>query len=133
LFQAFSRIREELQKPGIDVRISVYGQQKRLLPEIQYEVYRIGREALVNAFSHSRAKRVELELEYSTNVLHMRIHDNGCGFDPEVLNKGGNGHWGLVGMRERGSRIGGRVRIWSSPTAGTDVRLSIPGYLAFQS
>jgi signal transduction histidine kinase len=133
LFQSFSRIQEELQKPGIDFRITVFGQQKRLLPEIQQEVYRIGKEALVNAFCHSRAKRVELELEYSTSVLRMRIRDNGCGIDPEVLKKGRNGHWGLVGMRERGSRIGGLVRIWSSPTAGTDIRLSIPGDVAFQS
>ncbi len=61
-----SRIQQELEfQPNIDFRVVVTGRQKQLPRQIQNEIYRIGREALVNAFCHSGTKRVELELEYS--------------------------------------------------------------------
>ena len=60
----------------------------------------------------------------------MRIRDNGCGIDRQVLEKGRDGHWGLAGMRERATRIGGLLKILSSPAAGTEVQLSIPTSLA---
>jgi signal transduction histidine kinase len=78
-----------------------------LPPETQHEIYRIGRESLVNAFCHSGAKRVDLELEYSDSELRMRIRDNGCGIDPEVLEKGRDGHWGLAGMRNGQRELAG--------------------------
>jgi PAS domain S-box-containing protein len=127
LVLALSRIRQELDvEPVIDFQVIQAGQQKQFPPGIQHEIYRIGREALVNAFSHSGAKRVELELEYSDNKLHMRIRDDGRGMDPQVLEKGRDGHWGLAGMRERATRIGGLLKILSSATAGTEIQLSIP-------
>jgi signal transduction histidine kinase len=100
---------------------------------VRDEVYRIGREALVNAFSHSKARKIEAELEYGSRELRVLIRDNGRGIDPEVLQRGRDGHWGLPGMRERAERIGARLSLWSSATAGTEVELSIPSDLAFQS
>jgi len=90
------------------------------------EIYRIGREALVNAFCHSGAKRIELELEYSESELDVRIRDNGCGIDPQMLEKGRDGHWGFSGHAERAARIAGCSKILSSPAAGTKVQLSVP-------
>jgi signal transduction histidine kinase len=127
LVGALSRIQDELKVQGdIDFRVTVTGRQKQLAREIQHEIYRIGREALVNAFCHSGAKRIELELEYSDSELYVRIRDNGCGIEPQMLEKGRDGHWGLAGMRERATRIGGVLKILSSPAAGTEVQLSIP-------
>jgi len=131
LVGALSRIQDELEvQPDIDFRVTVTGRQKQLAREIQHEIYRIGREALVNAFCHSGAKRIELELEYSDSELYVRIRDNGCGIDPQMLEKGRDGHWGLPGMRERATRIGGLFKILSSPAAGTEVQLSIPTTIA---
>ena len=128
-----SRIQEEVEvEPDIDFRVVVTGGQKQTPPEIQNEIYRIGREALVNAFSHSGAKRVELELEYTENDLRMCIRDNGCGIDPQLLHAGREGHWGLAGMRERATRISGLLKISSSAAAGTEVQLYVPGAFAFQ-
>ena len=62
----------------------------------------------------------------------MLVRDNGCGIDPQVLDTGREGHWGLAGMRERATRIGGLLKISSSATAGTEVQLSIPNAVAFQ-
>jgi signal transduction histidine kinase len=134
LVLALSGVQRELAvEPDVDFRVSVAGRQQPLQGSIKHELYRIGREALVNAFRHSGAKRVDFELEYADSDLRMRIRDNGCGIDPQVLEAGREGHWGLAGMRERAMKIGGRLKIASSATAGTEVQLSIPGALAFQS
>jgi PAS domain S-box-containing protein len=131
LVGALSRIQDELKvQPDIDFRVTVTGRQRQLAREIQNEIYRIGREALANAFCHSGAERIELELEYSDKELLVRIRDNGCGIDPRMLEKGRDGHWGLAGMRERATRIGGLFKILSSPASGTEVQLSIPTSLA---
>ena len=127
LVVTLSRIQEELEvPPDIDFRVIVTGRQRQLPREIQHEIYRIGKEALVNAFSHSGAKRVELQFEYSDSELQMWIRDNGRGIDPHVLEKGCDGHWGLAGMRERATGIGGRLKLLSRATAGTEIQLSIP-------
>jgi PAS domain S-box-containing protein len=130
LVVALSRIQELEVPPDIDFRVIVTGRQRQLPGEIQDEIYRIGREALVNAFSHSGAKRVELELAYSDSELYLRIRDNGRGIDPQVLEKGRDGHWGLAGMRERATRIGGLLKIFSGAAEGTEVQLSIPTGIA---
>jgi signal transduction histidine kinase len=104
-----------------------------LHPVLRDEVYRIGREALVNAFQHSQAKSIEIELEYASSQLRVVLRDNGRGIDPQTLLTGRDGHWGLPGMRERAERIGGTFHVWSRALAGTEVELSVPSHLAFQS
>jgi signal transduction histidine kinase len=133
LVPALSRIQHEVAVAhDIDFRVIVVGRQKPLQPLIQDEIYRIGREALINAFCHSQAQRIELELEYADSDLRMRIRDNGCGIAPQVLDLGREGHWGLAGMRERATRLGGSLKISSAASVGTDVELSIPSSVAFQ-
>ena len=84
------------------------------------ELYRIGREAAINAFRHSHAKQIEMELQYSSSQLRMLVRDNGSGIEPEVVRSGHSGHWGLTGMRERAERIGARMHVFSS-AAGTEI------------
>ena len=133
LVLAFSGIQQELAiQPDIDFRVIIAGRQQPLQPPIAHEMFRIAREALVNAFRHSGARRVELELEYTDSDLRMLVRDNGCGIDPQVVSAGREGHFGLEGMRERATRVGGFLNISSNATAGTEVLLSIPSSLAFQ-
>jgi PAS domain S-box-containing protein len=133
LVLALSSVQQELAvQPDMDFRVTVAGRHQPLRPPIRKEIYRIGREALLNAFCHSGAKSVEFELEYTENDLRMCIRDNGCGIDPQMLHAGREGHWGLAGMRERATRISGLLKISSSAAAGTEVQLSVPGALAFQ-
>ena len=130
---AFSGIEQELScRPGIDFRVNVVGRRRPLNTPIQQEIYRIGREALLNAFCHSGAKRIEFELEYADRELQMRVRDDGIGISSQVLRDGRKGHWGLAGMQERAARIGGLLKISSSPSNGTEVRLSIPSGIAFR-
>ena len=133
LILALSRVREDRElRSDIDFRVTVTGRRMQLPREIQHEVYRIGREALTNAFCHSGAKRVELTFQFSDNRLTVQIRDNGCGIDPRMLKKGRDGHWGLAAMRERAATIGGLLKIASSATGGTEVQLSIPINLKFE-
>lgn len=133
LGQAFSRVPQELGCPEeLEFRVVVEGEPQLLHPVIRDEVYRIGRESMVNAFRHSRASKVEVEIEYTTRDLRILVRDNGCGIDPEVLRAGRNDHWGLPGMRERAEKIGATLTVWSRATAGTEVELSVPAHIAFQ-
>jgi signal transduction histidine kinase len=132
LEQAFSRVRRELAAGGeADFRVIVEGRPRPLHPVIRDEVYSIGREALVNAFRHSGATSVEVEVEFTARHLRLLVRDDGRGIDPEVLRSGRDGHWGLSGMRERAERIGARLKLFSRRAAGTEVELSVPAHTAF--
>ena len=134
LEQAFCRVREELDaKEGIDFRVIGEGQARPLDALIRDEVCRIGREAVVNAFQHSGAKGIEVEVEFAAKGLRIAVRDDGRGIDPQLLQSGREGHWGLAGMRERAKRIGGRLQIWSGADTGTEVELSVPGRIAFRA
>ena len=121
--------------PGsqVNFRVLVEGTPLALSPGIRDDIYRIGREALVNAFRHSRGSSVEMDLEYAIHQLRIIVRDNGCGIDSQILNSGRDGHWGLSGMRERAERIGARLKVWSRIDDGTEVELSVPGRVAFES
>lgn len=133
LGQALSRVPQDLglQEPG-GFRVIVEGLPRPLRPLIRDEVYRIGREALVNAFRHSGAAQIEVEIEFAARALRLLVRDDGRGIDPEVLRAGREGHWGLSGMRERAQRMGARLTAWSRAGAGTEVELSVPGEIAFE-
>jgi signal transduction histidine kinase len=117
----------------IGFRVIVEGRPRALHPILRDEVYRIGREALVNAHRHAGADNIEVELEYTDKHMRIFVRDDGCGIDPQILRAGRDGHWGLAGMRERAERIGARLRVRSAASSGTEVELSIPGQIAFES
>jgi signal transduction histidine kinase len=130
---AFASVPAELGLPAaVGFRVIVEGQQRALNPSLREEVYRIGREAIVNAYRHSRAEDIETDIEFGPNELRIAVRDNGCGIDPEKLEWGRNEQWGLLGMRERAEHIGARLRILSRVALGTEVVLCVPGRIAFE-
>lgn len=133
LAESFSRIQEELAfKEQVEYQVIVEGISRPLRPVTRDEIYRIGREALVNAFRHSKANHIEVVLKYGARQLRIIVRDNGCGIDSQVLRSGREGHWGLSGMRERAEEIGARLKVWSGAGLGTEVELFIPGDIAFE-
>jgi nitrate/nitrite-specific signal transduction histidine kinase len=88
---------------------------------------------VINAFRHSRASKIEVELQYLPKYLRLLIRDNGVGIDQEVVRRGLDGHWGLSGMRERAEEINAQLRVLSSHSAGTEIELSVPSRIAFES
>lgn len=136
LEQAFVTIQEEFgvgsQGRDLQFRVLAEGQRRPLHPLIRDEFYRIGREALTNAFRHADANHIDLELKYGPKRFRLLVRDDGCGIEPGILQKGRSGHWGLSGMRERAERIGARLHVFSRASAGTEIELSVPARVAFQ-
>jgi len=130
---ALSRLPKEFALPvGIDFQVATEGRPRVLRPLIRDEAYLIAREAVLNAFHHARATKIEIEVDYASRHLRILVRDNGCGMESGLLRVGREGHWGLTGMRERAEKIGAKLQVLSRPNAGTEIHLSIPGSLAFQ-
>jgi signal transduction histidine kinase len=110
----------------------VEGTPRDLQPILRDEVYRIAGEALRNAFRHAQARRIEVAIGYGERQFRLRVHDDGKGIDPEVLDgQAPAGHFGLPGMRERAELIGGNLEVWSQRQSGTEVGLNIPASIAY--
>jgi ligand-binding sensor domain-containing protein/signal transduction histidine kinase len=113
--------------------VVVEGQPHKVDPQVCEEICKIAREALRNAFTHGHAQNVELEIAFSKGFLRIRVRDDGVGIAPVLLEEGGReGHWGLIGMRERTERLRGRLDIWSKSGAGTEVEVTLPGSTAYE-
>jgi signal transduction histidine kinase len=117
--------------PSVGFRVMVHGEERELSGAPFEDVYRIGREAILNAYRHSRAKLIEAEIDYRTDELRIAVRDNGCGIDAEELHRRQSRHWGLSGMRERAERIGARLSLLSGVALGTEVELLVPNRVAF--
>ena len=132
LAQAVRAVADEMAGEGAPMfRLVVEGPVRELHPILRDEVYRIAREALRNAFSHSQAQKIEAEITYGERLLRLRIRDNGAGTPPDILEAGRSGHYGLNGMRERARQIGATLDIWSGGGTGTEIDLGIPGAIAY--
>ena len=136
LSQAFTdcALRQAADDHSVAFRVTTDGSSWTLRQRIRDEMFQIGKEAIVNAYTHADATRIEVELLFRKGWVAMVVRDNGRGIDPAILEDGGReGHWGLVGMRERADKAGGRLKIWSPRDGGTIVELKIPGAVAAAS
>jgi len=118
--------------PAANFQVVVEGRQRELKAELRDEIYRIGREAIINAYRHSGAKNIETQIVFRPTELCITVRDNGRGMDAQDLQDGRTGHWGLQGMRERAMRIGAHLRVLSRTAIGTEVELCVPGQIAFE-
>jgi signal transduction histidine kinase/ligand-binding sensor domain-containing protein len=126
---------EHLANEGsIKLKTVVQGRPRSLHPVVFEEALHIGREALANAFHHSKATQIELEIVYEHREFSLRVRDDGVGIDPSTQLSGNRpGHFGLIGMRERSNKIRARIDIWSRPGAGTEIALRIPSAMAYRA
>jgi signal transduction histidine kinase len=133
LVVAFSSIREEVHA-GVqgDFRMVLEGRPRPLDPHVWNEVYRVAREALVNAFRHSKARFIEVNLVFASEELRIAVRDDGQGMSPEIFRSGDCAHKGLSWMRHMAERIGAKLKLSSRIAAGTTVELSIPGHIAYR-
>jgi signal transduction histidine kinase/ligand-binding sensor domain-containing protein len=117
-------------KRSVESTVHLVGCCKDMHPLVRNEVYRIGYEAVQNACIHSGGNWLKIILEYSHDFT-LRVQDNGCRIDPEILRIGKPGHFGLIGMHERAVRIGAVLSFEDLPDCGTEVRLVVPGRMIF--
>jgi len=132
--QSVKALGEELAtQESAAFHLVVEGTARDLDPILRDEVYRITREALRNAFGHARASSIEAEIAYGERVFRVRIRDDGEGVQPDTLEDGRTGHYGLQGMRERARQIAGKLEIWSRPGAGTEIELTVAASVAYRT
>jgi signal transduction histidine kinase/ligand-binding sensor domain-containing protein len=136
LAQAVNTLGEELAADPANCgspafRVTVEGEPRDLHPILRDEIYRIAAEALRNAFQHAQARKIEVEMRYDDEQFRLRVRDDGRGIDPAVLSSQGKGHYGLPGMRERATLIGGKLTVWSEVDAGTELELWVPASAAY--
>ena len=108
---------------GAGTRLIVSGRVVALDPGVQLTAYRIVQEALTNARRHAPGAAVDVELEFATEALLVRVRDNGPG--PPYTAAENNGH-GLLGMRERAAMVGGRLAVGRSAGGGFLVEVVLP-------
>jgi signal transduction histidine kinase len=131
LSEGLRRAIAESRRQATAVSFSVVGDPRNMDPVAQNEIYRIGYEAIRNACEHSHTSHLEVELTFGQD-LALRVKDNGVGIEPDVIQRGKPGRFGLQGMRERAARIGGKFTLVSTVPSGTEVELIVPGVLIFR-
>jgi signal transduction histidine kinase len=118
-------LREAILETGARIPMLVRGKPRAVKPLVREQLSLIAREAIVNALRHSRATKIEVELEYKRCFLCMSVRDNGCGINPDTVQRARNPHRGLHGMRARAETINAQFEIWSGRRAGTEVRVQV--------
>ena len=114
-----------------EFQVNVEGATQSLAPIVGNEVDRIAIEAVRNAFVHAGAQRIEVEIWYHPREFRLRVRDNGKGIDPEILEQGRDGHYGITGIHERAKLVRGKLVYWSQLGSGTEVELMVPASFAY--
>jgi len=110
---------------GIDCRFFTKLKQVPLDDEASIAIFRIAQEAMTNIAKHAKASVVEVNLGMKHNKIQLVISDNGIG--PKlVTTKKRKRSFGVIGMTERASALGGIFSIEPRPEGGTRVSLEIP-------
>jgi len=124
--QAVNSISEDF---NIDVMLKLKPLEKEVESIIQVAVFRIIQEIFNNIKKHSKAKHVEVKLDFGTKYLRLIISDDGIGFDVEetlkkVKTKGTS--YGLIGILDRVNQLQGKIQIESSKGKGSVYNVLLP-------
>lgn len=113
---------------GLKVQVQLDALECRLDPMIETECFRITQEALTNVVRHAQAKAMTVELRKEEGRLHLRVRDNGIGFEVAgVREKAVRGaSLGLLSMEERAALAAGGLEFTSIPRQGTEVHAWFP-------
>lgn len=100
----------------------------RLPADTELALYRILQETLKNVEKHARASHVTVHLTKPGDFVQLTINDDGMGFDPDhhPARRKGKGGFGLLGMRERATYVGGTLMVKSVLGKGTTIHAQIP-------
>lgn len=124
-----AQAQEFSERTGVEASLMVAGKRQRLEPLIEIVLFRIAQEALTNVSKHAGASKVLMRFEFEKERVQLVITDNGRGFDPRAalqVNGAQRRAWGLLGMQERVTLVGGVCEIASKEGGGSSVRVVIP-------
>ena len=113
---------------GLNAEFHTEPLAQRLDPAIETECFRVAQGALTNVVRHAQARNVTVDLRAADGQLHLRVRDDGSGFDvASVRDKAVRGaSLGLLSMEERTALAGGGLEFISAPGRGTEVHAWFP-------
>jgi signal transduction histidine kinase len=114
------------QRSQLEVELSLPTHAFFVPPDVEQCLYRVAQEALENVVHHANARRLIVKLDVNPEGVTLAIQDDGVGFHPDGSHP--SGHYGIPGMKERVSLVGGDLTITSEPNCGTLIQLVIKGY-----
>ena len=113
---------------GLEAKFHADALEQRLDPVIETECFRVAQGALTNVLRHAQAQTVSVELRKENGQLHLRVRDDGIGFDVAALREKAvlGASLGLLSMEERAALAGGGLEFTSVPKLGTEVHAWFP-------
>ncbi|GAB4548693.1 MAG: hypothetical protein Kow0063_43590 [Anaerolineae bacterium] len=121
-----SQVKKYLEPAGVQVQLRAAGLKDELPAEVETAVFRVVQEAITNIARHAQASKATISLTKKDDRLIVRVEDNGVGFDPDQVMRRQRKAWGLRGMEERITLLGGKFYVGSRPGNGTLVLAEVP-------
>jgi signal transduction histidine kinase len=114
------------KETDVRLKLELDVETRSLPPEVEYNLLCIAREAISNSVRHSGARTIEVLLAWVDHQLQLIIKDDGHGFDCEHGADRPDGHYGLIGMKERAALIGADFDLKSRAGQGTAIFVFLP-------
>ncbi|WP_249998109.1 sensor histidine kinase [Actinoplanes sp. M2I2] len=115
-------LRALTEAAGLPTVLDVHGDPRPLRPDAEESLFRAAQEGLTNVGRHAHATRAWLVLDYSPPGVRLEVRDDGAGVIGST-----DGGFGLLGLRERATQLGGRLTLDSAPGDGATLRMELPG------
>jgi signal transduction histidine kinase len=109
----------------LKVKVNV-SEETDLSTEMKTTLFRITQEALTNVIKHAAADQVKVILTYDAEGVRLEVVDDGVGFNQSAMQMASRPSWGLIGMQERATLLGGTFKATSYPGSGTRIEIYIP-------
>ena len=118
---------EVKERLGLTVTISSRGDEAELPVDVRTVLFRVVQESLTNVIRHAKTDKAEVLVVFDEDEVRIRVEDSGRGFNVyDTLRKTGHPCWGLLGMIERATLIGGECHFASQPGLGTIMEVLVP-------
>jgi signal transduction histidine kinase len=111
---------------SLKVSVETHGDSKDLPAEIKILLFRVAQEALTNVIKHAEASKACIRIFYEREAVRLEVEDDGRGIAPGILEDPHRPSWGLLGMEERATLLGGDFTIESRRGRGTLVQVTVP-------
>jgi signal transduction histidine kinase len=132
LADALRGLNAEQRLSGTEYSVEVIGRVRELQLLVSDEIFKVAREAIVNACQHASADHVWVTLSYGLLSLDLVVADDGRRVSDDLPENGTNRRWGVPGMKARARKLESSLLISSRLPAGTVVRLTVPASVAYR-
>jgi signal transduction histidine kinase len=112
----------ETTAAGVPTEVHVDGTARPLPADVAESLFRIAQEGLTNVRRHAGATSARVRLGFGAASVCLEVTDDGRGL-PGTPGEG----FGLLGLRERAARLGGRLDVAPAPGGGTTLTVEVPG------